>query len=172
MSRRTSRLGAVLLVLSIGCGTSGLSFVNDERVAIVAPVDRSQVRLPVTIRWTVRDFAVTGPTKAADRNAGYFGVFVDREPQPPGETFAHLAKNDATCRVTPGCPDTGYFETLGAHATTRTTFTITELPERPEQERDLREFHEVNIVLLDGSGRRIGESAFGVEFELEREDDE
>jgi hypothetical protein len=170
VSRRTTRVAVTLLVLFTACGTNGLSFVTDERVKIVAPVDRSQVQLPVTVRWTVRDFSLTGPAPSTSPNAGYFGVFVDRAPQPPGETFADLAKNDATCKVTPGCPNTGYFESLGAYTTMSTSFTIRDLPEiRREEERDLRDFHEVNVVLLNGRGERIGESAFTVQFELKRD---
>ena len=170
MSRRTSGLVVALLFLATACGVNGLSFKNDERVDIVAPKDRAEVQFPVAIRWTVKDFSVTGPNERSDPNSGYFGVFVDREPQPPGETFRYLSRNDATCKITPGCPSTGYFESLGAYVTTKTSFVITSLPERrPESERRFRDFHEVNVVLLDGRGERIGESAFRVEFQLRRE---
>jgi hypothetical protein len=166
---RSVRLFAAAVLLCTACGTEGLSSVEDERVEIVAPEDRAAVSLPVTVSWTVRDFAVTGPTGAAQPDAGYFGVFLDRAPQPPGETFRWFAKDDRQCEITPGCPDQAYFASKDVYSTTQTTFTIDKLPEvRPERERKFRDLHEVIVVLLNAKGERIGESAFSVEFELKR----
>lgn len=161
---------AGLLLVGSACGVSGLSFVQDDRVEIVTPEDRSQVRLPVTVSWTVRNFEVTGPTGSADPDAGYFGVFLDVAPQPPGEPLEWFAEDDRQCEVTPGCPDEAYFAARGIFATSETSITIERIPEivRPD-ERRFREFHEVVVVLLDGRGQRIGESAFTVDFELERD---
>jgi hypothetical protein len=167
--RASVRLLAAVVLLFTACGTEGLSFVKDERVDIVAPKDRAAVTLPVTISWTVRDFEVTGPAGASQPDAGYFGVFLDRAPQPPGETFRWLARDDKQCEVTPGCPDQAYYASKDVYSTTQTTFTIEKLPEvRPERERKFRDLHEVVVVLLDANGERIGESAFSVEFELKR----
>ena len=159
------------LILLSACGYQGLSFEKDERVKIVAPKDRAEVRLPVTIRWSVEDFDVTGPSGSPNPDAGYFGVFVDTAPQPPGKDFRWLARDDHQCKVTRGCPDKAYFESKHVYATTETSFVIEKLPEvRPERERKFRDFHEVIVVLLDGAGRRIGESAFQVDFQLKRDD--
>jgi hypothetical protein len=167
---RLAAAGLLLIVVSTGCGRHGLSFVRDDRLEIVAPLDRGQVRLPVTIRWTVKDFAVTGRTGSKRPDAGYFGVYVDRAPQPSGETFRWFAKDDHQCKVTPGCPDRTYYASKNVYDTTNKTFTITRLPDlRAEEARRFREFHEVAIVLLDGEGERIGERAFSVQFELKRE---
>ena len=89
----------------MGCVPHGLAFVQDKRVDVVAPKSHSTVRLPVTIRWTVHDFRVTGPSHSSNPDAGYFGVFVDRAPVPPGKPLSYVAHGDQLCQATPGCPD-------------------------------------------------------------------
>lgn len=161
--------GCLLLVWGLAaaaCGVRGLSFVQDDRVEIVSPPDRAEVSLPVTVEWEVTDFDVTGRTGSADRDAGFFGVFVDRAPQPPGETLAWLAEDDEVCRTTAGCPDEGYFAGKGAFTTAETEFTVERLPRLAGEEEGRQVFHEVIVVLLNGRGERIGESAFAVEFRL------
>lgn len=170
---RYRRAGFVLvsavLACSVSCGYHELSFQKDDRVKIVEPLDRAEARLPVTIRWTVKDFDVTGPAQSATRDAGYFGVYVDQAPQPPGQSFRWFARNDYQCKVTQGCPDETYYASKHVYATTKTTFVVRKLPEvRPEEARKYRDLHEVVIVLLDGLGRRIGESSFQIDFQLKR----
>ena len=148
----------VLAAASSGCGVRGLDFVKDERVRIRSPRPNSEVRVPFDVRWTVEDFDVAG---------GHFGVFVDRAPPRPGRTLASLADGDAVCKVTPGCPDATYLASHRAFTTTDTAFRIEQLPELTRDRR--REGHEVTVVLLDGEGRRIGESAFRVEFHVRRD---
>jgi hypothetical protein len=153
-------VAAALLTLPLtSCGVSGLSFVQDQRLSITAPADRAKVDLPLTVRWTVEDF---------DVKAGAFGVFVDRPPLPPGKKLDWLARGDEVCSATPGCPDAAYLATHDTYRTRKTQFTIEKLPDLDRDEQ--REFHEVTIVLLDDDGERIGESAFSVEFEVDRED--
>lgn len=175
MSLAVHRRAAIALVLvaasavTNGCGVRGLSFVEDTRVSITFPSDRQEVELPLSVRWRVRDFEITGRTGSVERDAGYFGVFVDRAPQPPGKTLEWLARDDQVCRATDGCPDAAYLAERRAYTTTETHFTIEELPD-PTRDEDRREFHEVTVVLLDGKGQRIGESAFSVEFQIERKE--
>ena len=162
---------ALMVTVSVGstlssCGIRGLNFVRDDRLSITAPEARSEVRLPMTVRWTVRDFSITGPTREATADAGYFGVFVDRAPPGPGKTLASLADNDPACKESAGCPDEAYLAGQNAYSTTDTTFELARLPELTRDRT--REAHEVTIVLLDGLGRRIGESAFRVEFQVRR----
>lgn len=167
----TSRPGPLLVALAClavalsGCGVRGLNFIQDTRVEILAPAERSQARLPVTVEWDYEDFEVTGPTEHVADDAGYFGVFVNRSPQPPGEPLEWHARNDDNCVVSQGCPDQDWYHRRGIFRTSETSFTVEGVPSRAEGRR---EFHEVTIVLLDGKGRRIGESAFAVEFELVR----
>jgi hypothetical protein len=151
----------VLAVATSGCGIRGLNFVKDERVRIQAPRPNAEVRVPFDVRWTVEDFDVAGP------DGGSFGVFVDREPPRPGRTLASLAEDDVVCKATAGCPDANYLASHRAYTTTGTSFRVEQLPELTRDRQ--REAHEVTVVLLDGEGRRIGESAFRVEFHVRRD---
>ena len=160
---------AVLAVLLLpACGINGLSFRQDERVTIVFPQDRARVTLPFTVDWEVTEFQVVGETGSTDPDQGYFGVIIDRDPQPPGETLAWFARDDTQCRPELGCPDEDYLATRRVFSTTATSFTVDVLPDT-ERLEDRRELHELIVVLLDGSGRRIGEGAWAVEFEVRRE---
>jgi hypothetical protein len=150
----------VVALLASSCSTSGLSFKKDERVEIKTPSDREKVTLPVTVSWTVRDFDVP--------EDGSFGIYVDRAPQPPSQTQAWLVRDDIRCKRTPGCPDEAYLAQLEAHTSTQTSFTIDRLPLPAETAQRRREFHDVTIVLLNPEGERIGESAFTVQFEVDR----
>ena len=160
---------ATLLAVALsGCAINGLAFRVDDRLRILQPADREIVTLPVTINWEITDFEVTGPDGSEDPGSGYFGVFVDRAPQPPGETVEWFAKDDESCRPADGCPDEQYLADRGVYTTDKTEFVVKTLPPPPSDQAARREFHEVTIVLLDGSGRRVGESAFTAEFEVKR----
>lgn len=75
---------------------------------------------------------------------GSFAVFVDRTPIRPGATFVDLP---------------------GAYSTTETELVIDQVNEPA----DGSERHTATIVLLDEDGRRDGESAWDVVFEVEEE---
>lgn len=161
----------VAAVLVSACSTTGLSLVVDDRLTFVQPEDREVVTLPVTIEWRMEDFEVTrtpAPGESGDdrRDRGYFGVFIDRTPQPPNEPLEWFARDDEACERDPQCPDEEWFATRGIHTTTETSFTIDLLPRPADSDR--RELHEVTVVLLDPSGARIGESAWTIQFEVER----
>lgn len=161
MSRGARR---ALLVLGVAgtamlpaCSTD-VTFHVDDRVRIVSPQEREKVRLPVTVDWTVEDFDV-----ARD---GRFVVFVDQSPPPPGEHLRWVFRKDRSCRAADGCPDDTLLETNFIYPTTETQVTLETLPDFSD--RPGKEYHEVTVVLVDPSGRRIGESAFFIRFELDR----
>ncbi|MCA1702312.1 MAG: hypothetical protein LC808_03175 [Actinobacteria bacterium] len=164
------RCGAALglLVALPGCSVNGLTLRQDDRVEITSPADDAVVREPVEVTWTVEGFEVTGPTEAASPESGYFGVLLDRFPPPPGQTLSWLVEGDESCKRNPRCPNREYFEDRGIFTTTDTSFTLPVLPGLHDSQH--AEIHHVNIVLLDGAGRRIGESMWTVDFEIERED--
>jgi hypothetical protein len=168
--RRAVAVAAALSLLTSGCVAQGLAFRTDDRLTIEAPKARSEVDLPVTVRWSVKDFTIvepgSGTSTAGGDDRGYFAVFVDRTPQPPGKTLAWIARKDRSCRTGDGCPDAEYLAARNIYSTSDTSITFDQLP-RPSDE-DRKERHNVTIVLLDPQGRRIGESAFYVEFVLER----
>ena len=78
------------------CGRD-LAFREDESIDIVAPANRSTVRLPVEVRWT-------------DTHDGevLYAVFVDRAPIRPGQSLRSIGNDDPACRNDPGCPDAAY----------------------------------------------------------------
>ncbi len=136
-------------------------------MTIFRPADRALLRAPITVDWRVRDFEVTGRTQNARPDAGYFGIFVDREPPPPGRTIEWLFRDDTSCRPSDGCPDREYLAERDMYTTTQTSFTVEDLRQLdPSIKRRRRVLHEVTIILLDGRGRRIGESAFPAEFQV------
>jgi len=173
--RRRHRTGMtlvlVLAVVGSACSTSGLQFREDERVDIVAPRYREKVALPLTIEWEVRGFEITGPTEQARDDAGYFAVLIDAEPPPPGETLDYYGRDDTSCRPEAGCPDQQYLATRGVHTTTGTQLLVERLAPAPgvDVSRGDPDRHEVTIILLDGRGRRIGESVWNQPFEVVRD---
>lgn len=155
--RRVALVVAVALLTS-GCAVSGIAFRQDDRLSFVTPDDRAEVTLPLTVEWEVEDFEVGD-------GAGSFAVFVDRAPQPPGKTLDWLARDDDSCRADDGCPDAEWFAERDVFPTTERSLTIERLPARAD---DRRELHEVTVVLIDEDGRRIGETGWSLEFQVQR----
>ena len=142
------------LVLS-GCASHDLAFVRDDRVEIMRPRDRADVSLPVRLEWRTRDLTPDS----------YFAAFVDRAPIKPGETLAVLA--DDVCERTPGCPDLGYLRDRYVFVTDQRWLRLDTLPQRSSSARTgARDLHEATIIVLDADGRRVGESAYTVEFSV------
>ena len=161
--------GALLVaaaVVASGCLPNGLAFVQDKRLDVVAPRSHSTVKTTVTVRWQVHDFRITGRNGRASDDAGYFGVFVDRQPVPPGRPLSWVAHGDRQCTTTPGCPDAGYLADHDTYGTAKTSLTLQALSDQSAYHG--HELHEVTIVLLNGRGDRIGESAFYVDFFYDR----
>lgn len=168
--RRRLAAAALVAVVASACSFSGLAFVEDRRLEFVSPADRELVQLPVTIDWDIEDFDVVDPDEAdgTDPSEGYFGVFLDARPQPPGEPLAWHARDDETCTRDAACPDAEWYRVRGIHTTTESEFTIEVLPRPSDESR--REIRTVTVVLLDAEGVRIGESAWKIEFEVDRAD--
>ena len=171
---RLGRALAILVVVSAatsGCGLAHLSELNfrvDDRLHFQAPEERSLVHAPVTVSWTMRDFTVAAPGSAPpSRDAGYFAVFVDRAPIRPGESLKAVGKGDPTCQRDPKCPDRTY---LNDHRVYTTTQSQVRLPLITDivGDREKLQLHAVTVVLLDTSGRRIGESAWELDFRMHR----
>lgn len=170
-NHRGGRLSTALLVacglLVAACSPHGLAFRVDDRLSITSPKNRAEVSLPVTIRWKMRDFTIRkGEATGSTTKAGYFAVFVDRAPQSAGKPLSRLARGDRSCRRSEGCPNDEYFAARGVYSTTATQITFPQLPRSSSTHQ--KERHSVTIVLLDPSGRRIGESAQQVDFVVRR----
>lgn len=170
MSLRAKLAGTLVLAALVGactsCSVHNLSFVQDKRLHIISPEQRSTVRLPVIVRWRMPGFVTRRPPQtpsATTRNgAGYFALFVDRAPVPGGHPLSDVAKGDANCRVVHGCPNADYYAAHDVYLTAAHHYRFANLPQ-PEQAYDKNK-HTITIVLVDADGRRIGESAWSVTF--------
>jgi hypothetical protein len=160
---------AAAVFAASGCRTSGLAFRIDDRLEIVAPEESAEVTLPFELSWTVEDFTVVGADGSRSDDAGYFAVLVDTSPMPPGENLTYYARDDETCNPQTKCPDAAYLADRNVFVTRDTTFPVTTLQDtRPIDRPSAPDTHEITIVLLNGSNERIGESAFKVDFTVDR----
>ncbi len=158
-------LAAVALALLSACTTEGLAFIRDDRVRIVEPRYREVLELPATIDWEVIDDELA----AQIGDEVQFGLLMDIDPQPPGESLDYFGRDDPTCRK--GCPDEQYLRQLGVHVTADTEMTFNNLPIAPgvDLEGGQSDVHFASLILLDESGARVGESAWQITFEIDRE---
>ena len=157
----------VVCVLAVaGCRADELQFKNDRRLTFVTPDAYDEVTVPLTISWTMDDFEATGLDGSTDPGQGAFAVFVDRAPMPVGKDLAWVGRNDPACKRNADCPDEQYLAEHGVYVTTESSVTLDHLPTAENQRGP--EQHYANVVLVDGTGRRIGESAWYVPFTTER----
>ena len=133
---------AVLLVSMVATtGCSDLLFRNDHRISITSPGSYATVGVPLTVTWTARDFSAPGD--------GSYAIFLDRDPQPPGQTLAQFGGNP-----------------YDIFTSTQPRLTLQQI--EPHQAADAleRNQHDITVILLDRSGRRIGESQAFVQFNV------
>lgn len=166
MRRRPALRMTLIALLATGCSAGQLQFKNDHRLSFQAPHERQLVKAPVTISWSMKDFQAVGLDGTRDDGKGAFAVFVDRAPMPVGKDLKWLARSDSGCRRDPRCPDVQYLADRGVHVTTDTQLILDVLPRAGDGVGD--EEHYVNVVLLDGTGHRIGESAWYRPFTSKR----
>jgi hypothetical protein len=133
---------AMATLLSSACGQ--YLFQQSDRLEIVQPKIYSTVREPLTLAWRAHDFQ-------APRD-GSFVVFVDRDPMPPGESLDYFARDDRE----------------GIHVLDATTLSLGVLTQRVGVDPAERNHHDVTVVLVDRSGRRVGEYAGFTEFTVVR----
>jgi hypothetical protein len=111
-------------------------------------------------------FATSPPPRTASATArsggGYFALFVDRAPVPGGHALSDLANDDANCLPRDGCPNADYYAAHDIYLTAAHHYRFDTLPQ-PEQAYD-KDKHTITIILIDASGRRIGESAWSLTF--------
>ncbi len=155
---RAVLLVALLAALASGCTFSGLALEQDKRLEIIAPPLRATIDMPYTFRWTMRDFA-----------QGSFVLFFDGSPVRPNTHLRELAADDLPCRRIAGCPDDAWFNARYVFRTTQTSLRVDGLLDtRPLKRPQAPDRHELTIVLVDDDGVRIGESAWTVDFFVDR----
>jgi len=173
LAHAARRLAAATVVLSLtaGCGIAhmrDLNFRVDHRLHFVGVKDRADVSLPVTIRWRMSDFTVAPQGSApASPDVGYFAVFVDQSPIRPGQTMKAICKADPFERGDADCPTTAYLQGKLIYPTTSTEVSIDSLPNIAGN-KDKKQLHTFVVVLMDTSGRRMGESAWELDLRLPR----
>lgn len=156
--------------LLAGCGLTHLADLNfrvDDRLHFTSPADRALVPHSFTVTWTIDDFRVAAPhSEPPSRDAGYFAVFVDRAPVRPGQTLDAVASDDPTCEQDPTCPDRAYLRDRQVYVTTDPSVRLRQVPDQAAKEDT--QLHAVTVVLLDTSGRRIGESAWELDVRIRK----
>jgi hypothetical protein len=158
MGRKILGLALIATLGLSGCAVQGLSFMEDDRINIIRPAENERLRLPFDVRWTVKNFD------------GLFALFFDRSPMRPNMDLRSLVSEDDPCISVPGCPDAEWLENHGpVYVTDQRILRVDALPDPRDNDR-LKERHQLTIVLLDRTGRRLGESAFITDFSVERED--
>ncbi|MDQ6747675.1 MAG: hypothetical protein M3010_06165 [Candidatus Dormibacteraeota bacterium] len=125
-----------------GCGP--YLFRQSDRVRVTYPGTYSSVREPLTIRWQAGGFSAP--------QDGHFGVFVDRDPMPPGNGLEYFDRNDRD----------------GIWVVDRTTLSVEVLRRRAGVDPAEQDHHDVTVVLLDRAGHRVGEYAGFSEFNVRR----
>lgn len=169
LTRARAAAGLLSLLSTValsGCGFDRLQFTNDERLTFVSPEERELVKAPLTVDWEMRDFEAVGLDGSSDDNRGVFAVFVDRAPMPVGKDLKWLFRDDRGCKRDARCPSIQQLADRGILITTDTKATIEVLPQVGAGVGD--EQHYVNVVLLDGTGQRIGESGWYLPFRSKR----
>lgn len=141
MSLARGLLVLLLALTALACGRD-LQFKRDDRIEVQHPENFAEVKEPVTVRWTARDFD--------PQTDGSFLVFVDRAPMPPGQTIEYFNRRNRDNII----------------ASDRPQVTIEVLESRPAAPTVEQNRHFVTIVLVDTEGRRIGETSGSVEFDV------
>lgn len=163
-----SRVFALLVALSAtsACQLNQLQFHVDNRLSFSAPHTRQQVTVPLTVSWSMKDFDPVGLDGSKDTHKGAFAVFVDAAPMPVGKDLKWIARKDSGCQRDAQCPNAQFLADRGIFVTTETSVTLETLPQASDGIG--LEQHYVNVVLLDGTGHRIGESAWYRPFTSKR----
>jgi hypothetical protein len=155
-------LAAVALLATASCNPAQFQFFRDNRVHITAPRENQLVGVPFAISWTWHGFTVTRPTEQVSGRAGQFGVFIDSAPPAPGRLLSSLFASDKACRQRPGCPGPADYRQRGIYLGGNGSVTISDRALLSSSSEPAQ--HTVTIVLLDGHGRRLGETAWFRDF--------
>lgn len=145
-----------------------MNFRVDDRLTFLAPQDRAMTHPPVVVRWRMRDFipAKSG-TSSPSAKAGYFAVFVDRQPIRPGQTMKAVASHDSYCQHTPSCPDATYLAQRQIYTTIRPWIRLEQISPLPGDNSRVQ-LHRIVVVLLNTAGERIGESSWELDLRVEQ----
>ncbi len=159
-------LGMLAALVLSGCQFNKLQFTTDDRLHFTTPKARSHVTAPLTVEWTMHGFSAVGLDGTHDEHRGVYAVFIDRAPMPVGKDLKWVFRDDSGCQRDARCPSLEQLAGRGILITTEPKVTIQVLPQVPTGKG--AEQHYVNVVLLDGTGHRIGESGWYLPFTSKR----
>jgi hypothetical protein len=159
---RRAALLALAAVILAGCDLPRMNFVRDDRLEITSPADRSVADFPVTVSWSVDGFDIASPGDEPRDGSGYFAVFLNRSPIGPSESIFDIGEEDPACRADPACPDETYLNQRDVYPAWSTEVVLDAFSVLGADQQ----YHTVWVVLLDSSGRRIGESQWRVNFDV------
>jgi hypothetical protein len=163
--RRGTALAAATLALT-GCNLSGLQFHDDQRLHFDQPKARALVTTPVTVSWSMKGFTATGLDGKKATGQGAFVLFLDQAPMKVGKDLKSIASSDASCLRDPRCPDASYLAQRGVYVTSDPSVTLTTITAQSDGVGN--EQHFVNVIIVDGAGRRMTESAWYLPFQTKR----
>jgi hypothetical protein len=153
--RLSAGLAAALCLVLAGCGVGSVALRQPQHLTIRASGGNGVRRLPFTVSWSSTYPAGTE-----------YVLFLDQAPIPPDQDMRYVAEqlHDTSCLIQPGCPDAAYLDNLNIFTTTKTSYVFSTLP--ISGNRDNVSLHELTIVALDRSGRRIGEASATMSFRI------
>lgn len=160
---------ALLVVTGLlgACDTSEYAFKVDKSIEIVQPKARTEVSLPVQVRWTDARPPSSPRVDLDDAAAEYYAVFLDQSPMGPGKSLESLLDDRDPCRPGQQCPNAEQLSALRIFLVADPRVTLEFVADRRPSRGDGKDTHEVAIVRMRGN-RRVGESAFLQTFFVRR----
>lgn len=162
--RRASAVAVAIAVASLvstACSPlQDLRFAQDDRLRIEAPEDLAELHLPVVLRWTMTGFTPRPPGSEPEKDSGYFAVFVDRYPMAPGKSLGDALPPGACDGSVTCLPPEDLAGLYNIYVTDGSEVTLRSVPSVAGG----LDTHYAVIVLVDGSGRRLGDSFWTVSF--------
>ena len=154
MTRKRAAVVAALVLAAAGMAACGQTpFVADQTIHVLTPAPLATVSAPFVVSWT-----------GAGLSDNRFAVFVDRTPIAPGHSLRDLATDQ--CKRQPGCPGDVYLAGLGVFLTDsdRVTVPVLQPLAGGTASRQAHPVRTLTLVVMDAQGRRVGDSAWQVEF--------
>jgi hypothetical protein len=152
MNRRAvRRIAALVVVVFLASACSGLEFVQDRRLSFTAPASNHLTKLPVTLRWTMKNAGASGE----------YVVFIDKTPLKVGQTLRSLMPSGVA-------PTAALLANINVYATQTNAVTVTLVPDIGSDHGSTRQRHTATIVLVDAQGKRTSESSWSRSFDLKK----
>lgn len=154
LTRSTLRTAAFCAAVGLGVGgCSGLEFSQDRRLHFTSPKTDALTHLPVSLSWTMKDFAASA---SGDR----FAVFVDRHPVQVGHNVDSVLPKGTR-------PTRALLAEANVYLTSADRLELRIVPDL-DDDKSSRQRHTATVVLIDAAGNRINESSWSRQFDLPR----